>query len=222
MAKRVTLSASVLAADFARLGEEVRAAEKAGCDEIHFDVMDGRFVPSLSFGLPVLEAVRTCTNLPIDAHMMVEEPSRFVEGYAAAGASMMTVHVEACADLLGTLEKIRLAGMRPAVSLNPPTPLSDIGSALPLAARVLVMTVVPGLGGQAFMPEVVPKICELRSLVEESGLDVEIAVDGGVKADTARMVFEAGANVLVSGTGLFSYPDGIQAGVEAIREAVAA
>ena len=222
MAKRVTLSASVLAADFARLGEEIRAAEEAGCDEIHFDVMDGRFVPSLSFGLPVLEAVRTCTNLPIDAHMMVEEPSRFVEGYAAAGASMMTVHVEACADLLGTLEKIRLAGMRPAVSLNPPTPLSDIGSALPLAARVLVMTVVPGLGGQAFMPEVVPKICELRSLVEESGLDVEIAVDGGVKADTARMVFEAGANVLVSGTGLFSYPDGIQAGVEAIREAVAA
>lgn len=220
MAKRVTLSASVLAADFARLGEEIRAAEEAGCDEIHFDVMDGRFVPSLSFGLPVLEAVRSCTSLPIDAHMMVEEPSRFVKGYAAAGVSMMTVHVEACADLLGTLEKIRLAGMRPAVSLNPPTPLSDIGSALPSAARVLVMTVVPGLGGQAFMPAVVPKICELRSLVEESGLDVEIAVDGGVKAETARMVFEAGANVLVSGTGLFSYPDGIQAGVDAIRDAV--
>lgn len=213
------LSASILNADFTRLGEEISAAEAAGCDEIHVDVMDGRFVETLSLGLPVLEAVAAATSLPIDAHMMVHEPARFVESYAAVGATMMTVHVEACADLPATIESIRAAGMTPAVSLNPPTPLESIDASLTQVARVLVMTVVPGKGGQSFMRAVLPKLQQLATLRDERGLELEIAVDGGIKAETAGEAVEAGAEVLVSGTGIFRHPGGVAAGAEALRSA---
>ncbi len=200
---------------------EVNAVLDAGADVIHFDVMDGRFVETLSFGLPVLEAVAAATSLPIDAHMMVHEPARFAESYAAAGATMMTVHVEACADLPATIDSIRAAGMTPAVSLNPRTPLESIEASLAQVARVLVMTVIPGKGGQSFMREVLPKLQQLAALRDERGLELEIAVDGGIKAGTAGEAVQAGAEVLVSGTGIFRHPDGVAAGAAALRSAAA-
>ncbi len=215
----IKISPSLLSADFARLGEHVEEAEAAGADEIHFDVMDGQFVPGISFGFVVLEAVRRHTQLPIDVHMMVDNPIRFVSEYAAVPGLTMTVHVEACPNLAETVEAIQAAGMRPAVTLNPATPLSEIADVLPLIDRVLVMSVVPGAGGQPFMDEVLPKIGDLREIAEShSGL--EIAVDGGIKADTAPAAAAAGATTLISGSGVFGHPDGIAGGIQALRQAV--
>ena len=218
----VKISPSLLSADFARLGEQVAEAEAAGADEIHFDVMDGQFVPGITFGFVVLEAVRRHTQLPIDVHMMVDDPIRFVPEYAALSGLTMTVHVEACPDLAQTVETIGAAGMRPAVTLNPATALSDIADVLPSVDRVLVMTVVPGAGGQPFMDEMLPKISELRqnarSRSDLAGL--EIAVDGGIKADTAPRAVSAGATTLISGSGVFGHADGIAGGIRAIRQAV--
>ncbi|MCH8222577.1 MAG: ribulose-phosphate 3-epimerase [Chloroflexi bacterium] len=215
----IKISPSILSADFARLGEQVEQAEAAGADEIHFDVMDGRFVPGITFGFVILEAVRKHTQLPIDVHMMVDDPVRFVPEYADLPGLTMTVHVEACPDLTGTIEAIGAAGMRPAITLNPATPLSEIADALPLVDRVLVMTVVPGAGGQPFMDEVLPKIVELREIARaHNGL--EIAVDGGIKADTAPRAVAAGVTTLISGSGVFGHPDGIAGGIRALRQAV--
>ena len=194
-------------------------AEAAGADEIHFDVMDGKFVPGITFGFVVLEAVRRHTQLPIDVHMMVDDPIRFVPEYAAVPGLTMTVHVEACPDLTETIEAIGAAGMRPAVTLRPATPLSKIADALPLVDRVLVMTVVPGVGGQPFMDEVLPKIADLREIAV-SHPRLEIAVDGGIKADTAPRAVAAGAATLISGSGVFGHPDGIAGGIRALRLAV--
>ena len=215
----IKISPSILSADFARLGEQEEQAEAAGADEIHFDVMDGRFVPGITFGFVILEAVRKHTHLPIDVHMMVDDPVRFVPEYADLPGLTMTVHVEACPDLTGTIEAIGAAGMRPAITLNPATPLSEIADALPLVDRVLVMTVVPGAGGQPFMDEVLPKIVELREIARtHNGL--EIAVDGGIKADTAPRAVAAGVTTLISGSGVFGHPDGIAGGIRALRQAV--
>ena len=215
----VKISPSILSADFARLGEQVEEAGAAGADEIHFDVMVGQFVPGITFGFVVLEAVRRHTRLPIDVHMMVDDPVRFAPEYAAVPGVTMTVHAEACPDLAGAIEAIRAAGMRPAVTLNPATPLSDISAVLPLVDRVLVMTVVPGAGGQPFMDEVLPKISARREdACAREGL--EIAVDGGIKADTAPRAVSAGATTLISGSGVFGHPDGIAGGVAALRQAV--
>ena len=215
----IKISPSILSADFARLGEQVAEAEAAGADEIHFDVMDGQFVPGITFGFVVLEAVRRHTQLPIDVHMMVDDPIRFVPEYAAVPGLTMTVHVEACPDLTETIEAIGAAGMRPAVTLKPATPLSKIADALPLVDRVLVMTVVPGVGGQPFMDEVLPKIADLREIAV-SHPRLEIAVDGGIKADTAPRAVAAGAATLISGSGVFGHPDGIAGGIRALRLAV--
>ncbi|MCH7739296.1 MAG: ribulose-phosphate 3-epimerase [Chloroflexi bacterium] len=215
----IKISPSILSADFARLGEQVAEAEAAGADEIHFDVMDGKFVPGITFGFVVLEAVRRHTQLPIDVHMMVDDPIRFVPEYAAVPGLTMTVHVEACPDLTETIEAIGAAGMRPAVTLRPATPLSEIADALPLVDRVLVMTVVPGVGGQPFMDEVLPKIADLREIAV-SHPRLEIAVDGGIKADTAPRAVAAGAATLISGSGVFGHPDGIAGGIRALRLAV--
>ena len=215
----IKISPSILSADFARLGEQVAEAEAAGADEIHFDVMDGKFVPGITFGFVVLEAVRRHTQLPIDVHMMVDDPIRFVPEYAAVPGLTMTVHVEACPDLAGTIAAIEAAGMRPAVTLRPATPLSEIADALPLVDRVLVMTVVPGVGGQPFMDEVLPKIADLREIAV-SHPRLEIAVDGGIKADTAPRAVAAGAATLISGSGVFGHPDGIAGGIRALRLAV--
>ena len=215
----IKISPSILSADFARLGEQVAEAEAAGADEIHFDVMDGQFVPGITFGFVVLEAVRRHTQLPIDVHMMVDDPIRFVPEYAAVPGLTMTVHVEACPDLAGTIEAIEAAGMRPAVTLRPATPLSEIADALPLVDRVLVMTVVPGVGGQPFMDEVLPKIADLREIAV-SQPRLEIAVDGGINADTAPRAVAAGAATLISGSGVFGHPDGTAGGIRALRLAV--
>ena len=215
----IKISPSILSADFARLGEQVAEAEAAGADEIHFDVMDGKFVPGITFGFVVLEAVRRHTQLPIDVHMMVDDPIRFVPEYAAVPGLTMTVHVEACPDLAGTIAAIEAAGMRPAVTLRPATPLSEIADALPLVDRVLVMTVVPGVGGQPFMDEVLPKIADLREIAV-SQPRLEIAVDGGINADTAPRAVAAGAATLISGSGVFGHPDGIAGGIRALRLAV--
>jgi ribulose-phosphate 3-epimerase len=219
MAPHIKVSPSLLAADFAHLADSIAAAEEAGADELHFDVMDGTFVPNITVGIPVLEAIRPLTKLPIDVHMMVIEPARYVREFAEAGGNIFTMHVEACDDLEASLEDARVAGMSAAVSLKPDTPASVIQSALPLIERVLVMTVEPGFGGQSFMPEMLPKIEELKDMAQLASHELEIAVDGGIKVDTAGAVIDAGATTLISGTGVFNYPDGMRIGIEAIRSA---
>ena len=218
--REIRISASVLNADFGRLAEEVRAAEEAGCDEIHFDVMDGQFVPNITIGVPVLESVRAATSLPIDVHMMVQEPSRFCQAFADAGADIYTVHVEACADIESTISSSGRAGMRPAVSLKPATPLADIRKLLGPVDRVLVMSVEPGFGGQPFIPVSLQKIEALRAMAEDAGKRVEIAVDGGIKPDTIGPAVAAGAETLISGSGVFTASGDVKAAVQSLRAAV--
>ena len=218
---RIRISASVLSADFGRLAEEVRAAEEAGCDEIHFDVMDGHFVPNITIGVPVLESVRAATSLPIDVHMMVQEPSRYCEAFADAGGDIFTVHVEACEDIDATISSARRAGMRPAVSLKPATPLDDIRALLGPVDRVLVMSVEPGFGGQPFIPESLPKLRELNAMAGDAGQKIEIAVDGGIKPDTIGPAVAAGAETLISGSGVFTGDGNVRAAVCSLRTAAA-
>ena len=219
MTLHIKVSPSLLAADFAHLADSIAAVEEAGADEIHFDVMDGSFVPNITVGLPVLEAIRPLTKLPIDIHMMVLEPGRYAREFAAAGGDIFTMHVEACDDLEASLGDARVAGMTGGVSLKPDTPASALQSTLPLIERVLVMTVEPGFGGQSFMPEMLPKITDIQDMARIAGHQIEIAVDGGIKVDTAGEVIEAGATTLISGTGVFNYPDGMKIAIEAIRTA---
>ena len=216
---QIRISASILSADFGRLAEEVRAAEEAGCDEIHFDVMDGQFVPNITVGVPVLESVRAATNLPIDVHMMVQEPSRFCDAFADAGGDIFTVHVEACADIDSTISASVRAGMRPAVSLKPATPLAHIRGLLGPVDRVLVMSVEPGFGGQPFIPASLPKIEALRAMAEDAGQKIEIAVDGGIKPDTIGPAVAAAAETLISGSGVFTGSGDVRAAVQALRAA---
>lgn len=182
-------------------------------------MMDGSFVPNITIGIPVLEAIRPITKLPIDVHMMVVEPARFAQQFADAGADIFTIHVEACDDLETSLNDARAAGMRPAVSMKPDTPASVLQPVLPLIDRVLVMTVEPGFGGQSFMPEMLPKIAKLADMARAAGTELEIAVDGGIKDDTAGDVIDAGATTLISGTGIFNHPNGMKAGIKAMRSA---
>ncbi len=201
------ISPSILSADFARLGEEVRAVEKAGADYLHVDVMDGHFVPNLTIGPAVVKAVRRCTTLPLDVHLMIERPDDFLGEFAKAGANILTVHVEAVTHLHRTLTEIRKLGMRAGISLNPSTPVCLIEPILDYADLILVMTVNPGFGGQELIPETLPKIAGLRSLIAQKGRPVELEVDGGIKADNIGVVAEAGADVFVSGSGIFGTPD---------------
>jgi ribulose-phosphate 3-epimerase len=217
MSATVRVSASILAADFNRLGDDVKRIEDSGCDEIHFDVMDGHFVPNISFGPVVLEAVRAITELPIDVHMMVTEPVRYVREFASAGGDIFTVHSEACADLPATIAAARAAGMRPGISIKPATPVSGIAHLIGQVDRVLVMSVEPGFGGQSLMPQTLPKITELRDIAIGLSVELDVAVDGGVKVDNAPQVVAAGACTLISGTGLFKYKDGMAAAVAQIK-----
>jgi len=219
VASHIKISPSLLAADFAHLADSIAAVEEAGADELHFDVMDGNFVPNITIGIPVLEAIRPLTKLPIDVHMMVLEPARYAKQFADAGGDIFTIHAEACDDLEASLGDARVAGMTAAVSLKPDTPASVLKSILLLIDRVLVMTVEPGFGGQSFMPEMLPKISELKDMARIAGHKLEIAVDGGIKVDTAGGVIDAGATTLISGTGVFNFPDGMKIGIEAIRNA---
>lgn len=218
-ARPVRISASLLSADFANLGRDVQAAEAAGCDDIHFDVMDGHFVPNLTFGAPVLKAVRGVTGLPIAAHLMVEAPDRYIDAFAEAGASSLTVHVEASQHLHRTIEAIKSAHMAAGVALNPSTPVSAIEEALDYADSVLVMTVNPGFGGQKFIAGVLPKLSRLAGMIAERGLSTDLGVDGGIKADTILPAVEAGARTLVSGSGIFAHPRGVEFAVRELRAA---
>jgi ribulose-phosphate 3-epimerase len=213
----VRIAPSLLSADFGRLAEEVRAAEAAGADWIHFDVMDGRFVPNITVGPLVVEAVRRVTKLPIDAHLMIVEPERYVDAFARAGADVISVHAEVSPHLHRTLQAIRAAGARPAVALNPSTPVSAVEWVLGDCDMVLVMTVNPGFGGQAYIAECARKVRQLREMADLRGLALEIEVDGGVKPGTARDAASAGANVFVAGTAVFGERD-YAAAIAALRE----
>jgi ribulose-phosphate 3-epimerase len=199
----VELLPSILSADFARLGEEVQAAERGGGTVIHVDVMDGHFVPNLTLGPPVVKSLRKVTHLPLDCHMMIENPDQYVEVFAEAGANWMSVHYEACRHLHRTLELIAQHGMQPAVVINPATPVDLLIPVLGMVHHVLVMSVNPGFGGQSFIPYSLNKIRRLKELRQELGLSYRIEVDGGVAHDTIAMVVEAGAELLVAGSAVF-------------------
>jgi len=207
MASPLKIAPSILSADFGRLAEEVQAVERAGADWIHVDVMDGRFVPNITIGPVVVAAVRKATKLPIDVHLMIVEPERYVDDFAHAGADILSVHVETSNHLARTLQHIRSLGKKAGVVLNPHTPPDSVEYVLERADLILVMSVNPGFGGQAFMPEVLPKIRAIRKMIDARGLDIELEVDGGVAPGTAAKVVEAGARVLVAGSAIYGHPD---------------
>jgi ribulose-phosphate 3-epimerase len=200
----VRIAPSILSADFGRLADEVAAAEAAGADYIHVDIMDGRFVPNITIGPLVVRAVRKATKLPLDVHLMIVEPERYVDEFAGAGADLISVHAEATPHLHRLIEHIRSLGKRASVALNPHSSLDSLHVVLPELSMILLMTVNPGFGGQRFIQAVVPKIRELREEIVRRGLDVDIEVDGGIAADTAPIVVGAGANVLVAGSAVFA------------------
>ncbi|MFC1925602.1 ribulose-phosphate 3-epimerase [Chloroflexota bacterium] len=200
---KVKLSPSILSADFSRLGEQIAEAEKAGADYIHVDVMDGIFVPNITIGAPVVKSLRPVTNIPLDVHLMIEEPLNQIPAFAEAGADIIVVHAEACTHLHRTVQKIKELGKKAGVSINPATPLTVLDEILPALDLVLIMSVNPGFGGQPFIEESVDKIARLRQILDERGLKAELEVDGGIDADTAPKVVKAGANVLVAGTAVF-------------------
>jgi ribulose-phosphate 3-epimerase len=208
MSLPLKIAPSILSADFGRLAAEARAVEAGGADLLHVDVMDGRFVPNLTIGPLVVEALRRATALPLDVHLMIVEPERYVADFVAAGAHTLTVHAEACLHLHRTLQQIRAAGARPSVVLNPATPLSAIEEVLSEVDQVLLMSVNPGFGGQAFIGATVDKVRRLRAALDAKGcFSVDVEVDGGITAETARAVRAAGANVLVAGSAVFKSQD---------------
>lgn len=201
------LAPSILSADFSRLGEEVAAATDAGADYIHLDVMDGHFVPNITIGPLVVEAVRRSTHLPLDVHLMISQPDLYLEDFAQAGADIIGVHVEILPHLHRTLQRIKELGPKASVTLNPGTPLGALEHVLGQVDQVLLMTVNPGFGGQAFIEAVIPKIKALRQIIDQRGLEVEVEVDGGINAETIGAVARAGADVFVAGSAVFSSPD---------------
>jgi len=217
----VLISPSILSADFLHLQDALSQAEAAGADWVHIDVMDGHFVPNLTMGPFIVEACRRATRLPLDVHLMIENPDRLIPAFIEAGADYLTVHVETCPHLHRTLESIRVREVRAGVSLNPATPAAAIGEVLPMLDLVLVMSVNPGYSGQRFIGSVVPKIEQIRKSLDAIGSAARLQVDGGITPETAPAVVQAGADVLVAASAVFGHPEGIAAGLEALRRSIA-
>jgi len=217
----VKISPSILSADFARLGEQVREAEAAGVEWIHVDVMDNQFVPNLTIGPLIVKALRSITNLPLDVHLMIENPESIIPDFIKAGADIITVHVETCPHLHSAIQQIKELSAKAGVTLNPATPLNTLEEILPYVDMVLIMSVNPGFGGQSYIPTSTKKIAKLRKMLDERGLTgVEIEVDGGVKTRNAAEIVAAGANILVAGSAIFNKTASVAENVAAFREAI--
>lgn len=220
MANKIKLAPSILSADFGRLGEQVVEATKAGADYIHVDVMDGHFVPNITIGPIVVAAIRSHTNIPLDVHLMIESPEKYISQFAQAGANIITVHVEACNHLHRVVESIKELKCKTGVSLNPSTPLSAIDEILPYVDLVLVMSVNPGFGGQQFIESSVDKIARLRRRLDELKLSAELEVDGGINAEIALRVVKAGARVLVAGAAVFNKKESVAQSIGRIKKSL--
>lgn len=216
--KTYLLAPSIIAADFTRLAEEIAACESAGADWLHVDVMDGHFVPTITVGPLFVEACKRASKLPLDVHLMISEPEKYLEAFAKAGAGNITVHVETCPDLPKVVKKIQSLGCTAGVTLNPSTPASALDSALPFTDLVLVMSVNPGYSGQAFMPEMIGKVEEIRNKLNALRSTAHLEVDGGISIETLPLMKNAGANVFVTGTAAFKHPQGTLEGVRVLKE----
>lgn len=212
------IAPSLLAADFAQLGEQMHAAAHAGADLFHLDIMDGHFVPNLSFGPPVIAAVRPVSDLLFDVHLMLRQPRRYIQAFADAGADHITIHVEADDDIGETIAEIRALGLSAGIALKPATAIDAARPFLPDVQLVLVMTVEPGFGGQSFRADMLSKIEHVRQYIDELGADIHLEVDGGIAANTAKQVGASGANMLVAGTSVFRHSDGMHAAIRALRD----
>lgn len=216
--KNYLLSPSILSADFTQLGDQMKQAEEAGADWFHIDVMDGHFVPNLSMGPAVVSACKRATNLPLDVHLMIEEPERYLDKFATAGADIITVHIETCPDMDKTQRMIHDLGCRAGITLNPGTGAERIQPYLKNVDLVLVMSVNPGFSGQSFLPEVLPKIAQIRKMLDDINPGVQIEVDGGINPETIRQTYDQGARVFVAASAIFKHPQGILAGIESLTK----
>ena len=217
--QNIEIAPSVLAADFARLGDQIAEADEGGADYIHLDVMDGHFVPNLTFGVPIIAAVRGSTEALFDVHMMVDSPEDYIDELAAAGADIITVHVEAVDQLHQVIKQIKDSGALAGLALSPATPVTTLQHILPELDLVLIMSVNPGFGGQSFIPNTIGKIAQVRSMLDDNGLTTKLEVDGGIGPDNAEDVVKAGARVLVAGSAVYSSADGVASAITAIRHA---
>ncbi|MCH2630859.1 MAG: ribulose-phosphate 3-epimerase [Nisaea sp.] len=207
MKKNILISPSVLAADFSKLGEEIQLVSEEGADLIHLDVMDGHFVPNLSFGADIIKGIRGFSNLPFDVHLMIENPEHYVDAYVEAGANFITVHPEATPHIHSVLQKIHKAGVKTGIALNPGTPIEALENVIDIIDLILVMTVNPGFGGQSFLSSQLPKISKIRTIIDDGGHSIDLSVDGGINPITAKLAIDAGANILVAGTSIFKAGD---------------
>ncbi|MEZ4667366.1 MAG: ribulose-phosphate 3-epimerase [Anaerolineae bacterium] len=219
MSTNIRIAPSILAADFTHLGQQITEAEKAGAELIHIDVMDGRFVPNLSFGALIVEASRRSTALPLDVHLMIVEPDHLLADFAKAGANALSVHIETCPNLHRTLQAIKSLGCRAGVAVNPHTPAAALTEVIHMIDEIIVMSVNPGYGGQVFLPEVLPKVRQLRQMIEATGRDIDLEIDGGINPETTPVCVAAGANVLIAGSAVFNSHFSVADGINQLREA---